>query len=377
MPTRSSSLRLAGAAGSRYPPGMAVFTVLGAGMMGSALCLPLVDRGHEVRLVGTHLDRDIIAGLERDHQHLTLSYALPSAIRPYQLERLAEAMEGCDVLALGVSSAGVDWACEQIAPHVRAGLPLFMITKGLRWQAEAEEPGRLDVLPDVVKSKLPEAVRDQIHPAAIAGPCIAGELARRVPSCVVLAGRHAETLGSLASLLRADYYHVWTSTDVVGIEACAALKNAYAMGVAFGAGLHLGRGGEPGSVAMHNYESAVFAQAIVEMGLIIEAMGGDPASAAGLAGAGDLDVTNNGGRTGRFGRWLGTGLSREQAIEKMAGATLECLEIIAVMREATRGLVAAGKLEAGSLPLLDHMAEVVLDDRPVDVPFAAFFGGRS
>lgn len=350
--------------------GMAVFTVLGAGMMGSALCVPLVDRGHEVRLVGTPLDRAIVEGLERDHVHLTLKHPLPEAIRPFQIEQLDEAMEGCDALALGVSSAGIDWACDTIAAHVRPGLPLFMITKGLRW-----DEGRLHVLPDVVKQKLPSAVRDQVHPAAVAGPCIAGELARRVPSCVILAGRHEPTLTALAALLRADYYHVWTSTDVVGVEACAALKNAYAMGVAFGAGMHQARGGEPGSVAMHNVESAVFAQALVEMGRIIEAMGGDGKSAAGLAGAGDLDVTNNGGRTGRFGRWLGTGLNREQAIEKMAGATLECLEIIAVMREASRGLIEAGELAPGSLPLLDHMAEVVIDDRPVDLPFAKFFGG--
>ncbi|HHH29664.1 MAG TPA: glycerol-3-phosphate dehydrogenase [Polyangiaceae bacterium] len=349
---------------------MAVFTVLGAGMMGSALCVPLVDRGHEVRLVGTPLDRDIVEGLRCDHVHLTLKHALPEAIVPYHVEQLGEAMQGCDALALGVSSAGIDWACETIAPHVRPGLPLFMITKGLTWDGE-----RLHVLPDVVKAKLPVGVRDDVHPAAVAGPCIAGELARRVPSCVILAGRHQPTLTELAELLRADYYHVWTSTDVVGVEACAALKNAYAMGVAFGTGMHVARGGEPGSVAMHNVESAVFAQALLEMGLIIEAMGGDGRRAAGLAGAGDLDVTNNGGRTGRFGRWLGTGLSREAAIEKMAGATLECLEIIAVMREASRGLIAAGKLAAGSLPLLDHMAEVVLDDRPVDIPFEAFFGG--
>lgn len=351
---------------------MAVFTVLGAGMMGSALCVPLVDRGHEVRLVGTPLDRAIVERLQRDHVHDNMKLELPHAIRAYQVEQLAEAMEGADALALGVSSAGIDWACDTIAPHVRPGLPLFMITKGLRW-----EGGRLAVLPDVVKAKLPEAVRDEVHPAAVAGPCIAGELARKVPSCVILAGRHEATLTSLSKLLRADYYHVWTSTDVVGVEACAALKNAYAMGVAFGAGMHLARGGEPGSVAMHNVESAVFAQALREMGLIIDAMGGDGRSSAGLAGAGDLDVTNNGGRTGRFGRWLGTGLNREQAIEKMAGATLECLEIIAVMREASRGLVEAGQLAAGSLPLLDHMAEVVLDDRSVDIPFARFFGGHS
>ena len=86
---------------------------------------------------------------------------------------------------------------------------------------------------------------------------------------------------------------------------------------------------------MHNYESAVFAQAVVEMHHIVTVLGGEARSVMGLAGVGDLDVTNSGGRTGRFGRLLGEGLTVKEAVARMQGATLECLEIIAVMREAT------------------------------------------
>ena len=39
---------------------MAVVTIIGAGMMGSALAFPARENGNEVRLVGTHLDREII-----------------------------------------------------------------------------------------------------------------------------------------------------------------------------------------------------------------------------------------------------------------------------------------------------------------------------
>ncbi|MCA9624677.1 MAG: hypothetical protein KC731_36890 [Myxococcales bacterium] len=352
---------------------MAVITILGAGMMGSALSVPLVDRGHEVRLVGTPLDRAIIDQLLAGGEHLTLRHPIPAAVRPYQVEQIGEAMEGAEVVALGVSSAGIGWVIEAMRPHLRPGQLMTMITKGLVYDGES-----LAVLPDVVRDGLPPELVGQIHPAAVAGPCIAGELLRRVPSCVVLTGRDEPSLERLRDLLHTDYYHLFTSTDVVGVEACAALKNAYAMGVAFGAGIHAARGGEPGSIAMHNYESAVFAQAVFEMSRLVVAMGGDARAAAELPGAGDLDVTNNGGRTGRFGRWLGRGLSRDEAVEKMEGATLECLEIIAVMREASRGLVAAGRLAAGELPLLDHMAEVVLDGAAVNMPFARFFGrGRA
>ena len=116
-------------------------------------------------------------------------------------------------------------------------------------------------------------------------------------------------------------------------------------------------------------------KAIREMRRLVEVMGGRADSAVGLAGVGDLDVTNSGGRTGRFGALLGEGLSVEEATGRMAGATLECLEVIAAMRPAVRAFEQRGDLVAGELPLLDHMAAVVLDGEPVRLPFERFFAG--
>lgn len=346
---------------------MATFTVLGAGMMGSALCVPMVDRGHEVRLVGTHLDGEIVASLRERHVHPKLALALPQAIRAHFVDELDAALEGADAVCLGVSSAGIAWAIETLAPRLAERTPLFMITKGLRFDG-----GNLRVLVNVVERALPKAG----PVAAIAGPCIAGELARRVPTCVVLTGHERAALDRLAAELTTPYYHPRPSTDVVGVEVCAALKNAYAMGVAFGAGLHERAGGAAGSVAMHNLESAVFGQAMVEMQWVAWRLGGDPATVAGLAGAGDLDVTNNGGRTGRFGRLLGLGLSRDEAIARMDGATLECLEILEVMRSAVAAWRAEAAADDETLPLLEHLIAVGLDGAPVDLPLERFFRTR-
>jgi glycerol-3-phosphate dehydrogenase (NAD(P)+) len=351
---------------------MATITVLGAGMMGSALCVPLVDAGHDVRLVGTHFDGEIIESVTKTGVHPKLKLPLPSAIRPFFVEQLAEAMRGVDAVGIGVSSAGVRWAGQQLRPFVQPGLPIVMITKGLELAG-----GHLDVLPDVLAQELGSQGEPSIAPVAVAGPCIAGELARRVETCVVFTGRETQALEELATLCQTRYYHVWTSPDVVGIESCAALKNAYAMGIGFAAGLHEAAGGAPGSVALHNYEAAVFAQAVREMQRIVMLLGGNPASAAGLAGVGDLNVTCNGGRTGRFGRQLGLGIGVKRAIEAMQGATLECLEILDVMRQALHVYEARRVLGSDELPLLRHLMAVALDDKPIAMPFSDFFSGRS
>jgi glycerol-3-phosphate dehydrogenase (NAD(P)+) len=347
---------------------MAKIAVVGAGMMGSALTMPLVDAGHEVELVGSPLDDAIVASVRESGLHPKLGLPLDAPVKAWFHGEIGAALAGVDAIALGVSSAGIGWASAAIAPHARADRPIVMITKGLVWNGTT-----LVTLPEVVRAALPADRRESIFPAAIAGPCIAGELARRVPTCVSLTGTDRATLDRLRDLLRTPYYHLFPSTDVVGVEVCAALKNAYAMGIALAVGQHEQRGGQPGSIAMHNVESAVFAQAVFEMSRVVVALGGDASHAHGLAGVGDLDVTTNGGRTGRFGRWLGLGLSRDEAIAKMDGATLECLEILAQMRAALPTLQARGLLGVRGLPLLEHLAAVALDGAPVTLPLAAFF----
>jgi glycerol-3-phosphate dehydrogenase (NAD(P)+) len=345
---------------------MAKVMVLGAGMMGSALCVPLVDAGHEVRLVGTHLDEAIIHELLTTGVHPKLRYELPRAMAYYPARRLAEAIRGVDVVGLGVSSAGVRWAAAELKPLVHGELPIIMITKGLVFDDRG-----LRVLPDVLRDELFGPDHGGLQPTAVAGPCIAGELVRRVETASVLTGRSRPALERLGALVRTDYYHPRLSSDVVGVEICAALKNAYALGVALAWGLNEKRGGSPGSIAMHNTEAALFAQALIEMRRVVEHCGGDPESVARLPGAGDLFVTCNAGRTGQFGRLLGMGLGRDEAIARMQGATLESLEILQVMRSAMAA--AAGHLSPRNLPLLSHLAEVALDDLPVRLPFDRFF----
>jgi glycerol-3-phosphate dehydrogenase (NAD(P)+) len=346
---------------------MARIVILGAGMMGTAFAWPLTERGHSVRLVGTHLDDDIVESIQRTREHPKLGLTVPDGVEPFSSNELERALEGADGVALGVSSAGVRWAGRALRAVSDARMPIAMVSKGLEWTGE-----ELRVLPDVLVEAL-GADPKHVEPVAVAGPCIAGELARRVPTSVVFTGRSNALNETWASWVRGPYYHVWTTQDVVGAEVCAALKNAYAMGIALAAGIHEARGGQPGSIALHNYEAAVFAQSIWEMQKLIGVAGGDPAQAAWLPGVGDLDVTCNGGRTGRFGRLLGLGIGRAEAIARMQGATLECLEILRTLRDAMSGYAKRGRLAAGALPLAEHLAAIALDGANVDMPFDRFF----
>ena len=82
--------------------------VLGAGVMGSSMCLPLRDRGHAVRLVGTHLDIEIIDSVRATGRHPKLNVKLPDGVVAYQHDEFAKAL-GSDthLILLGIRSAGV------------------------------------------------------------------------------------------------------------------------------------------------------------------------------------------------------------------------------------------------------------------------------
>jgi glycerol-3-phosphate dehydrogenase (NAD(P)+) len=345
---------------------MTTITILGAGMMGTAFAWPLVDRGHRVRLVGTHLDDGIIDSIRERGRHPKLDLVLPPGIDAYPFTEFATAIDGADALVLGVSSAGVRWAGQQIAPFLREGLPLAMVAKGLEWDG-----ARLSLLPDVLVQAAGGATA--LEPVAIAGPCIAGELARRVPTAAVFAARSRAAAEAWAKLARGPYYHVWSRGEITGVELCAALKNAFAMGLSIPAGQHERKGGSAGSIGLHNTEAAIFAQSVFEMQRLIRLLGGRAEIASWLPGVGDLDVTCNGGRTGRFGKLLGAGHSPAEAEAEMQGATLECLEILRVMRGALDSYTAAGKLRTDELPLLRHLVEIALDGAAIDWPFARFF----
>nr|WP_207956053.1 hypothetical protein [Rubrobacter marinus] len=132
---------------------MATVSVLGSGIMATALAFPLTDNGHEVRLVGTHLDREIIDGIKETGVHPGLDLELPEGVRAYQLEEAEEAFDGAEIAMSGVNSFGVHWAGERLASLLKPGMMVIAVTKGM----EADENGDLKILPDVLAEGCPRS----------------------------------------------------------------------------------------------------------------------------------------------------------------------------------------------------------------------------
>jgi glycerol-3-phosphate dehydrogenase (NAD(P)+) len=350
---------------------MTIVAIIGAGLMGSAVAYPLSDNGHKIRLVGTHLDGDIIKSCIEDNYHPKLKRLLPTNVTPFYSDGLDEALSGAEIVVCGVNSLGVHWFGKTIGPYLEPGQLILAITKGL----EVSPEGELIVLPDVLRSEFPETIRDRVALAAVGGPCIAGELAGRRHSLVVYGSRSREAVKRLAATFRTTYYHIWTTTDLIGLEYSAALKNAYTLGVGLAAGMLERSGGVDDSGAyMYNLAAGLFGASTREIERMLEVAGANCHFAYELPGAGDLFVTCMGGRTVRLGKLLGSGLSFKEAREIMSGETLESVEIIRSMSRALPILEKQGKIKKTDLPLMRALIDIVIKGRPIELPLDELFG---
>ncbi len=349
---------------------MSTVTILGAGLMGSALAYPLSDNGHSVRLVGTFLDDPTIASCKERHFHPRLRRSLPDKASAFYFSELDEALDGAGIIVSGVNSLGVHWIGKTLGPRLREGQILIAVTKGL----ESAPAGNPRILPEVLRDEFPAGIRDTLPIAAIGGPCIAGELAGRRQSFVMFGCRDPAALEVLAATFSTSYYHVTTTTDLVGLEYCAALKNAYTLGVGLAAGMLEREGGPDHAEAyMHNLAAALFAQGTTEMARFLEITGSRRELAYMLPGAGDLYVTAQGGRTVRLGRLLGSGKSYAESRLILDGETLEAAEIVKTLGRVLPSLEAKGLLAKDELPLLRSLISIVVDGSAAVLPYSSFF----
>jgi glycerol-3-phosphate dehydrogenase (NAD(P)+) len=345
---------------------MAVITILGAGVMGSAMCLPACARGYEVRLVGTHLDVAIIDSLKMSGRHPRLAVKLPARVKPFTFDQFAQALgDDTDLIILGVSSAGIEWAIDRLCETLTKPVPVLMITKGLATQA-----GTLIALPDHVGSEVKRRIGLTLEIAAVGGPCIAGELAVARQTGVVITARDVSLAERLCSMLATEFYHPRASSDLIGVEVCAAFKNFFAIAVGWAAGRRETFPPVDNGAFNHNAAAILFDQAIAEMMVLVRHLGGNEVSVWGLPGAGDLYVTSQAGRNSRLGRQLGLGLSYgEVKAGPMKDDTIEGAELGIAVAPTLDEMMTSRRLDRAALPVTSALLAALTRDAPLDIPW--------
>lgn len=367
---------------------MAKVVILGSGVMGSALAVPAAaHESNQVTLVGSPLDDDTIASLQQSRHHPTLNLSLPETVQSVCESALEDSVLcEADVVVIAVSSAGIPWVVSRLQHAGARPSILALITKGLMASTGKQPPL---TYADALPADLSQLAGGLV---GIGGPCIARELALCLPTRVTFASRLRANAERLRELFQTDYYRITTGTDIVGVEACAALKNFLCIGV---------------SAMMSRYPleqshaknplAALFNQAVLELALLSswlrqsaaqnKAPGGSDENddsggqqnavnvAYDLAGMGDLHVTVGGGRNSRLGKYLGEGrLLTEIMAGPMFGVTAEGIDTGRQLSVGFRSACKQGQLKAEYFPLVHAILECIDHDAPFVFDFQSLPG---
>ena len=333
-------------------------------MMGSALAFPARENGHDVRLVCTPLDKDIIDECLKSNKHLKFERPFPSGIKYFQFEQWKEAIKDVDFIIGGVSSFGVDWFLEEVLAKLDPKIPVLSVTKGLI----NLDDGTLISYPDYWQRELAKrGIKRTIN--AIGGPCTSYELVYHDQTEVAFCGEDSAQIRMMKEAMQTSYYHISLTNDVVGLESAVALKNGYALAIAMTIGLVNRHHGEDAGLHF-NSQAAAFYQGVKEMRLLLEMQGAS--RDCENIGIGDLYVTVYGGRTRKVGILLGEGKTYQEAMNILAGVTLESLVVSRRVYNAMARKAELGQANLDDFPMLCHAAAVLDNGKDAELPWESF-----
>jgi glycerol-3-phosphate dehydrogenase (NAD(P)+) len=347
---------------------MSKIVVIGAGAMGTAFALPCLDNGHDINIIGTHLENEFIDSLKKnDNFHPGLKIKIPTEIKLFKFENFKDILKSnIDLIVLGISSKGIVWASDQLSKIYKdTKIPnLLMLTKGL-----SIYENKYELLVDKLERLLATRGIRKVNISAVGGPCLATGLANRVHSSVVIANKDIETAKKIAKMLNTNYYHTSYSDDLNGVEVSAAIKNIFSMAV--GAAKGLCGNDISDEVREKNYlntASALIKQSIYEMEIFVEHLKGKKNTVKGLAGLGDLYVSSGGGRNAKMGSYIGEGLTFSEAKKtKMAKITVEGADLaIEIAKKVNKDF------DKKKLPLMLAMINAIVENKKLELDWEAF-----
>jgi glycerol-3-phosphate dehydrogenase (NAD(P)+) len=315
--------------------------VLGAGSWGTALAIHLARAGAAVTLCAR--SAAVVSAIERDRRHPTYlaDIALPAGVRATTGAREAVAESALVIIAVP----------SEFMVAVLAGLgdvrvPVVSATKGF-------DPARHVRMSEIIAERWPGA-----PVAVLSGPTFAREVALGRPTAAVVACGDDDLARDLQARIGAREFRLYTNRDLVGVEVGGAVKNVIAIATGIADGLGLGE----------NARAALVTRGLAEMTRLATALGGDPATLAGLAGLGDLVLTATG--TLSRNRALGAALTRGETAHSMAASTRMIAEGVPTVRSA----LALARRHSVSLPICAEVGAVLFEGKAPAEALRALLG---
>ncbi|MCC6932744.1 MAG: NAD(P)-dependent glycerol-3-phosphate dehydrogenase [Deltaproteobacteria bacterium] len=304
-------------------------TVLGAGSWGTALANHLSHVGHEVTIWSPELD--VLSQIEAEQKND--KYFPGLILKKMTVERdIERSLAQAQLIVVSVPS----FAYREVSEHLKKvkDREALIVSTGKGLEEES-----LSRLTEVIQHELSGYQRV----VALSGPSFALEVLKGLPTAVVIAAADLEIAKEAATYFHHDYFRVYPSIDIIGVEIGGAIKNiiALAVGVVDGAGMG------------NNARAALVTRGLAEIQRLVVAMGGDKLTIVGLSGLGDLLLTSTGdlSRNRRAGLALGQG-------EKLSDVLTKIGQVVEGVQTAPKAKRLAEKYGV-IMPIVDEMNKLL------------------
>ncbi|MDD7363743.1 MAG: NAD(P)H-dependent glycerol-3-phosphate dehydrogenase [Peptoniphilus sp.] len=266
--------------------------VLGAGSWGSAIGNLLAVTGHDVHMYTRN---------EEQYRRMVDVHDNPRYLKDFTFHdsvsfhtSIEETIEDAGAIILAVPTAGVRDMMEAISKSEADGV-VINLAKGL-------EQGSHLRASQIAKDIIPGS-----RFVALSGPSHAEEVAKLMPTTVVVCSEDRDDALWAQDLFTHDSFRVYVQDDMVGVEIGGALKNIIALGAGLSDGLGYG----------DNAKAALMTRGLTEIQRLGIALGAKPVTFQGLSGIGDLIVTCTSvhSRNWQFGNRIGRGMRTDEAME--------------------------------------------------------------
>jgi glycerol-3-phosphate dehydrogenase (NAD(P)+) len=314
--------------------------VIGAGSWGTALAILLSNKEFAVSLWGHR--REHIQNLQNDRENKKY---LPNVQFPSNLclvNELEVALEGAQVVVMAVPSHSYRKVFTEAAVLLRDNCRIVSAVKGI-------ENSSLKTMTQVMEEILAEKECEDknIELGVLSGPSFAEEVAKGVPTAITIGFSNLDTAREIQKIFVTDFFRVYASRDIIGLEISASLKNiiAIAAGVCDGLGYGL------------NTRAALITRGLAEIQRLGIALNAEPSTFSGLSGLGDLLLTCTGdlSRNRMVGLKLGEGKTLEQVKSEMS--------MVAEGIKTTRSVYdLAQKLEI-EMPILEQVYNIIYKNK--------------
>ena len=306
--------------------------VVGSGAWGTALAIRLCKNGHDVTM--WTFEKELIPQMNETRRNPRL----PVAVLPENLTISGDyaCVSGCKLVVMASPSFPARSVCRGVTPYLDEDAILVSVTKGL-------EAGTHMRMSEVVAQ---ETGRDVV---ALTGPSHAEEVAIEVPTGLLAACRNQQMAEFVQDAFMADTLRVYTSSDPVGAELGAALKNVIALCAGITDGLGCG----------DNTKAMLMTRGLTETARLGVALGAKKETFTGLAGVGDLIVTCTSmhSRNRRAGILIGQGKDAQTAMKEV-GAVVEGYY-------AAKSAYELGQAEGIDMPITEAAYKVLYEGAPV------------